>query len=109
MSRSRVVYKFNCSQCDAVYVGSTVRTLYTRVSEHLGVSARTGHPISNPPHSSIRLHSEQSCPSATPDSFSIIDTDNSSINLRIKESIHIHSIKPSLNEMSSAFPLYILT
>ena len=109
MSRSCVVYKFDCAQCDAQYVGSTVRTLHTRMSEHLGVSPRTGLPYSNPSHSSIRLHTEQSCPSPGPNSFSIIDSDTNLINLRIKESIHINSLKPSLNEMNSAFPLHILS
>ena len=41
-SRSCVIYKYACSQCEAMYVGSTIRTLHTRMSEHLGVSPRTG-------------------------------------------------------------------
>ena len=36
-SRSCVIYKYVCSQCEALYVGSTIRTLHTRMSEHLGV------------------------------------------------------------------------
>jgi len=33
-SRSNVVYKINCLDCDASYVGQTKRTLNARVSEH---------------------------------------------------------------------------
>jgi len=33
-SRSSVVYKIDCMDCDASYVGQTKRTLNTRVSEH---------------------------------------------------------------------------
>jgi len=33
-SRPNVVYKINCSDCDASYVGQTKRTLGTRISEH---------------------------------------------------------------------------
>ena len=35
-SRSSVVYKFNCSLCEAMYVGSTSRTLCIRTAEHKG-------------------------------------------------------------------------
>ena len=109
MFRSCVVYQYSCPPCGALYVGSTTRTLHTRVSEHLGVSARTGQQLSTPPHSSIRLHSEQTCQCApNKSSFSILDSDPNPISLRIRESIHIHSLKPSLNESQSSYPLHIL-
>ena len=109
MSRSCVVYKYVCPQCGAVYVGSTTRTLHTRVSEHRGVSPRTEMFLSQPPHSSIRDHSEQTCQCAPKQSsFSIIDCDSNQLSLRIRESIHIHSTKPSLNETVSSYPLHIL-
>jgi len=34
LSRSNVVYKINCLNCDASYVGQTKRILNTRVAEH---------------------------------------------------------------------------
>ena len=110
VSRSCVIYKYVCSQCRAEYIGSTIRTLHTRMSEHQGISSRTGHPLSQPPHSSIRLHCEEAC-SCLPNraNFSIIDSDSNPTSLRIKESLHIHASKPSLNESNSAFPLHILT
>jgi len=36
LSRPNVVYKIDCSNCEASYVGQTKRTLCTRVSEHRG-------------------------------------------------------------------------
>ena len=109
MSRSCVVYKYACPQCGASYIGSTIRTLHTRMSEHIGESPRTGLPVSKPLHSSIRIHSEETCQCAPSRShFHIIDSDSSHISLRIKESIHIHQLKPSLNETESAYPLFIL-
>jgi len=36
LSRPNVVYKINCSNCEASYVGQTKRTLCTRVGEHRG-------------------------------------------------------------------------
>ena len=109
-SRSCVIYKYVCSQCEALYVGSTIRTLHTGMSEHLGMSPRTGQPLSQPSQSSIRNHCYQSCQCAPSFSnFSVIDSDSNPLSLRIKESIHIHSSKPSLNETNSAYPLNILT
>ena len=109
MSRSHVIYKYACPPCGAVYVGSTARTLHTRVSEHLGVSPRTNLPVSTPSHSAIRDHSENTCQCApTRSSFSIIDSDSNNLSLRIKESIHILTVKPSLNETVTSFPIYIL-
>ena len=39
------------------YVGSTIRTLHTRVAEHAGRSFRTGSRLTDPPHYNIRQHS----------------------------------------------------
>ena len=82
----------------------------TRMSEHLGMSPRTGQPLSQPSQSSIRNHCYQSCQCAPSFfNFSVIDSDSNPLSLRIKESIHIHSSKPPLNETNSAYPLNILT
>ena len=53
-----LVYKFSCARCASEYVGSTTRTLHTRVAEHAGRSFRTGSILSVPPHSMVRTHSE---------------------------------------------------
>ena len=37
-AQTSVVYEYKCSQCsDAMYIGSTYRTLHTRMSEHKGI------------------------------------------------------------------------
>ena len=46
----------NGAKCASVYYGSTIRTLYTRVSEHKGLSDRTVKPVAEPKHSSIQYH-----------------------------------------------------
>ena len=109
--RSSIVYKYSCvhGMCTSAYVGSTVRTLHMRVSEHLGVSNRTGNPLINPPQSSIRTHAMQ-CPTSniSPHNFKILASANSSCHLRILESLYIYKLKPDLNETLSAFPLKIV-
>ena len=35
MLKSRVVYNFQCAECNSVYVGYTTRHFQTRVHEHL--------------------------------------------------------------------------
>ena len=54
MLRSSVVYNYSCPQnCGSAYVGSTVRTLQTRIMEHKGISCRTERPLAQPPQSAI--------------------------------------------------------
>ena len=53
---SNVVYFFECPNCKIGYIGCTKRHLYTRATEHMGVSARTGKKLSTPPFSAIRDH-----------------------------------------------------
>ena len=45
---SNIVYKFQCSSCNAGYIGSTCRNLKSRIFEHIGRSVRTGSVLSNP-------------------------------------------------------------
>jgi hypothetical protein len=109
-SRSSLVYSFSCAQCASSYVGMTARALFTRVAEHAGRSFRTGRPLAQPPHSSVRLHTEQ-CSLAPPVSinqFKILCNASSQTDLRILESLYIHKLKPKLNNQSSSFPLSIL-
>ena len=42
--RSSLIYKFSCESCTASYIGKTYRLFRVRVSEHEGVSPRTGKP-----------------------------------------------------------------
>ena len=108
--RSSVIYKYCCPHnCGSVYVGSTCRTLRIRAAEHRGFSPRTGQPLQNPSHSSIRLHSEQCSGDVSLQDFDIIDSHRNSSDLRILESLYILKLRPNLNEMSSAFNLRIAT
>ena len=108
-SRSSVVYEFVSPLCRTKYVGSTSRTLCSRTAEHKGVSVRTGAPLSTPPHSAARAHCEQTHGVQVEHvNFSILDSSENLVSLRILESLYIHKLGPELNESSSAFPLHII-
>jgi hypothetical protein len=105
-----VVYEFCCARGSAPvsYIGSTKRHLFQRIAEHAGVSFRSGRPLSHPPHSSIREHSEKCSCNISIDSFTILGSAKNELDLRILESLFIHRKRPQLNEMLSSHPLRIL-
>ena len=106
--QSSLIYHYCCARCASDYVGSTVRNLHMRVAEHAGRSCRTGSILASPPHSAIRLHSEQCDSPVSMNNFKIIGRASSLIELRILESLHIFRHKPVLNDTDSAFPLKIV-
>ena len=105
--RSSAVYNFTCPSCQAGYVGSTLRSLKSRVSEHLGQSARTGRPLHTTPFSAIRDHCLSCKVQPSSSHFRVLATCNRN-NLRILESLYISKLKPSLNNMLSSYPLNIV-
>ena len=108
--RSSVIYRYCCPlNCGSVYVGSTYRTLRVRAAEHRGFSPRTGQPLQNPGHSSVRLHSERCSGDVSLSDFEIIDARKNVLELRILESLYIHRHRPNRNEMASAYNLRIAT
>ena len=101
--RSSLVYKYECNRCKSVYVGKTSRHLSTRVSEHQGVSYRTLVPLTNPPFSAIKNHTNFNHNNYTisPNEFTIIESAQTDFQLIKKESILIKQIQPNLNNMES--------
>ena len=56
-AQTSVVYEYKCSQCsDAMYIGSTYRTQHTRMSEHKGVSPRTGARLTSPNDKNLMIN-----------------------------------------------------
>ena len=107
---SSLVYKFSCvkNNCTSEYYGFTSRRLSTRVAEHRGTSVRTGHLLVNPPYSSVRIHAEQCSCDINLDQFKIVASENSSLSLKILESLFIFRNRPNLNESSSSLPLLLV-
>ena len=106
MMSSGVIYKYTCD-CSQCYIGSTAVNFYIRISQHRGVSFRTGNVLSKPPKSSIREHVSKCGCSINMNNFSVIDKEAEASSLRILESLHIKRMRPKINECGSAVPTFI--
>ena len=90
--KSKVVYHFNCPGCAASYVGHTIKIFKDRVNEHLGGDKNSHiykHIMDNNKIECKRLSNENS--------FKIIDFSNTEFVNKIKEAIHVKSIRPTIN------------
>ena len=83
--KSGVVYKIECSDCEATYVGETERSLKKRISEHHRDSSPVGH------HMGYRKHS------FTQDNVSVVHQEPTWFKRGVAESIHIAIVDPTLN------------
>ena len=102
--RSSVVYQYSCS-CNATYIGKTERHLCVRVSEHAGISYRTGIQLTSPCHSAIRDHCLTAGHNFDNNNFKILATNKCSFELGLLESIMIKKYKPVLNSSLSSMEL----
>ena len=93
---SSIIYKFECLSCNALYLGSTRRQLSCRVGEHRGISIRTNRPLSSPPFSAIREHSQNIGHPIQKQNFKIIATTNNT-DLLTLESLYIKKLNPLHN------------
>ena len=111
--RSKILYRFTCDGCNSIYIGKTKRHFLVRAYEHLGLSYKTGkkytYSSGNSNNTTVLNHINQSdrcC--GTLDSFEIIGGAINSYFLRMKESLLVKKIKPSLlNPNSQSVPLHL--
>ena len=89
--RSKIVYEFICSGCNARYIGESQRHLTTRIKEHL-TSDKNSHVYQ---HLQASNRCKQLC---DPNCFTIIDSAMYTSELLIKESLAIIWDKPGLNK-----------
>ena len=96
--KSHVVYKFNCSGCNSCYVGFTTRHFQTRVNEHFVTDKNSNV------HKHLRINANCLDNAGTTD-FSIIDRASTEYELKIKESMHIKWLEPSINKQRKTFTM----
>ena len=108
--QSLIIYKYKCSICnDACYVGKTKRHYKVRAYEHLGLSILTDKPYKYTKENatSVRKHIADSQHASHLHEFSIIGSANNDYHLRIKESLLISKLKPSLNTQGDSIELVL--
>ena len=96
--RSCCIYKFSCGSCIASYYGKTYRHMKVRVSEHQGVSPRTGKTVKGTSSTSVRDHMLECDHKVVWEDFTILGNESNRFLLELKESLFIKRDKPSLNK-----------
>ena len=96
--RSCQIYKFTCGSCSASYTGKIFEHLKVRVSEHQGVSFRTGKIVKDTLSTYVRDHMLEWDHIVTWDDFKVLGRESNHWLLEIKESLFIKRDKPSLNK-----------
>ena len=96
--RSSLIYKFSCGSCTASYIGKTYRHFKVGVSEHQGVSPRTGKPVKGTLSTSVRDHMLVCDHKVVHEDFKFLGNESNRYLLELKESLFIKRDKPSLNK-----------
>ena len=107
---SMLIYKFTCDTCSCVYIGETKRHFQVRASEHCGVSILTGNPLSYNEKTATAVnqhcHGDGHDHAASIENFEIVGHTNNKFHLRLKESLLIRVVKPTIiNVQKKSVPL----
>ena len=108
--QSFIVYKFTCGACNSSYVGKTDRHCHIRWCEHLKIQPfRGGVSKSRKKPEAVETHSTETGHQATYDNFEVIGREKSrnKFYLKVKESLLIKKLAPSLNDHESSIPLML--
>ena len=96
--RSCQIYNFTCGSCNASYIGKTFRHMKGRVSEHQGVSLRTGKHLKGTLWTSVTDHILDSNHIVDWEDFKVLGRESNHWLLQIKESLFIKRDRSSLNK-----------
>ena len=107
--RSLLCYKFECSNCNATYYGKTKRHFKVHVSEHMGVSARTGKNIKSTKNSAVRDHMLVCNSIVSFEDFSVLANGTNDFRIELQESLLIHHDGPQLNKRSESALLILFS
>ncbi|KYN09517.1 hypothetical protein ALC57_18364 [Trachymyrmex cornetzi] len=95
LQQKNVIYKINCKDCDASYVGQTKRTLKTRVKEHKNDIRKSNGNLSVLSEHRLELNHEFDW-----DDVKVVDSERWLYKRRISEMLHIKLQNNSLNLQS---------
>ena len=97
----KVAYKASCWDCDSFYVGKTKRRLHDRKTEHFKALTQGCHASALADHVISTGHNIKW------DHFDILATGKSDLQCKIKETLLISELKPSLNENVGSEKLFL--
>ena len=83
--RFLLCYKFQCSSCNGTCCGKTKRHFKVRVSEHMGVSARTDKNIMSAKNSAVRDHMLICDKILSFKVFSVLDNGNNDFRIKLQQ------------------------
>lgn len=107
MDQSGVVYKINCKDCDATYVGETKRKLSTRINEHYKNSLKDDKEFVINDHMNKLNHTFNF------NNVEILDRDNNWRTRTISEVVHINlqkspiNIKEDINKLQTVYSTFL--
>ena len=102
---SNLVYKYTCERCNAFYIGKTDLQLRCRISQHMGISARTGEKLSSKNTSDVHAHSLKCRVKVKKENFTILDRVYEKSGIYILESLHQKNKKPTIGVHQQSTPL----
>ena len=96
-------------RCNDVYIGETKRHILVRQFEHIGKSILTEKPLkyNEKDATAIRKHCHHKDHRADINCFSLIGSASNKFHLKLKESLLILKMKPSLNIAKESMPLML--
>ena len=92
--QSNFVYKFKCGSCTASYYGKTYRHMKFRISEHQGVSPRTGKRVKGTLSTSVRDHMLNCNHTVAWEDFSIIGRESNHTCWKQKKAFLLNETDP---------------
>ena len=95
LNKAGVVYKVDCKECDASYIGQTGRHLKERIKEH-----RSALEKGNTQNSGIAEHAYEAHHEISWDTVCVLDQESNTNRRLVRESLHIRTAKPSMNRES---------
>ena len=102
---SNLIYKYTCERCKAFYIGKTELQLRCRISQHVGVSPRTGDEINPKAASDVRDHCLKCRVKVKNENFTILDRIHEKSGILFLESQHQKNKKPSIGIQQQSTPL----
>ena len=92
------IYNFTCGSCNASYTGKNFRHMKVKVSEHHGVSPRTGQHLKGTLSTSVGDHMFDFNHVIVWDEFKVLGREYNHWLLEIEESLFIKRDRPLLNK-----------